>query len=259
MTPSPDLDRRRLDVPTPDGTADAYLVRPAGDAPVPGVLLFMDAIGLRPTVEQMADRLAAAGCAVLAPNLFYRGGRAPVVPDVVGRLQSEDRAAVFGELRPFMAALTPEVAARDTTAYVQALVDAGGADPSRLATTGYCMGGALALRAAAQLPDQVRAAASFHGGNLAPEDGTGPERLAGQVRAEVYAGHADEDPSMPPEQVARFEQAFREAGVAVTSEVYAGASHGFTMRDMPVHDAAAEQRHWDALLGLLGRTVLAGG
>src|SRR4051812_25190049 len=257
MTSPSALDRRGVDIPTPDGTADAYLVRPAGDAPVPGVLLFMDGIGLRPRLEEMADHIAARGCAVLVPNLFYRGGRAPVVPDVVARLQTEDRGAVFQELRPFMAALTPQVVARDTVAYVDALVREGGADPGRLATTGYCMGGAMSLRAAAQLPDQVRAAASFHGGNLAPDDGTGPDRGAARIRAEVYAAHADEDPSMPPEQIARFERALDEAGVTYTSEVYAGAHHGFTMSDMPAHDAAAEQRHWDALLGLLDRTVLA--
>ena len=255
--PSPlALERRDVDVPTPDGTADAYLVRPAGGASVPGVLLFMDGIGLRPRLEEMADRIAARGCAVLVPNLFYRAGPAPVVPDIVARLQTEDRTVVFQELRPLMAALTPEVAARDTLAYVDALIRDGGADPSRLATTGYCMGGALSLRAAAQLPEQVQAAGSFHGGNLAPDDGTGPDRGAASIRAEVYAAHADEDPSMPPEQIARLERALDEAGVTYTSELYAGARHGFTMSDMPVHDAAAEQRHWDALLGLLDRTVL---
>jgi carboxymethylenebutenolidase len=202
----------------------------------------------------MADRIAAAGCAVLVPNLFHRSGRAPLVPDLVARLQTEDRAAVFAELRPFMDAVTPEQVAGDLPAYVDALVQAG-ADPGRLATTGYCMGGALSLRAAAQLPDQVRAAASFHGGRLAPDDGTGLDRLAPQLRAEVYVAHADEDPSMPPEQVERLEQALTDAGVTHTAEVYAGARHGFTMSDMPVHDAAAEQRHWDALLGLLDRTV----
>ena len=74
-----------------------------------------------------------------------------------------------------------------------------------LATTGYCMGGALSLRAAAQLSDRVVAAASFHGGNLAPDSGDGPAAVVPQVQAEVYVAHADEDPSMPPEQIERLE------------------------------------------------------
>lgn len=255
------LTRRDVDVPTPDGTADAYLVLPehaADGAPVPAVLVFMDAVGLRPRMREMADRIAERGCAVLVPNLFYRGGRSPVVPDVVARLQTEERPAVFAELQPYMAALTPEVAARDTEAYVRFLDAQPGVDAARLATTGYCMGGALSLRAAAQLPDRVQAAASFHGGGLAPDEPDGPQQGAPRIRGEVYAAHADADPSMPAEQVKRLEQALTAAGVTHTTEVYAGAHHGFTMTDMPVHDAAAEQRHWDALLGLIDRTVLAG-
>jgi carboxymethylenebutenolidase len=250
----PDLTRATVDVATPDGTADAYFVHPSGGQHQP-VLVFMDAIGLRPRMQEMADRIAGSGYAVLVPNLFYRAGRAPVVPGIVDRLQGEDRAAVFGEIRPLMLALTPEVAAADTAAYVAFLDASPAVAPGPMATVGYCFGGGLALRAAAQLPDRVVAAASFHGGNLAPDDPSGPHTLAGRIRAEVYAGHADNDGSMPTEQIERFEAALQQAGVRFTSELYAGASHGWTMSDMPVHDAAGEQRHWDALLGLLQRSL----
>jgi carboxymethylenebutenolidase len=80
-----------------------------------------------------------------------------------------------------------------------------------------------------------------------------------RIAAEVYVGHADNDGSMPPEQQERLAQAFAEAGVSATTELYDGAAHGFTMSDMPVYDAAAEQRHWDALLGLLERRLPTGG
>lgn len=117
----PALRRSHVDVPTPDGPADAYLTRPAGPGPYPPVLLFMDALGLRPRLEEMADRIAAQGHVVLVPNLFHRAhraDRAPVVPDLAARLQAEDRASVMAELGPLMRALTPEVAARDTLAHV---------------------------------------------------------------------------------------------------------------------------------------------
>jgi carboxymethylenebutenolidase len=249
-----DLTRQHVDVPTPDGTADAYIVRPAAGSHPP-VLLFMDGIGLRPRLEEMADRIASQGYAVLVPNLFYRAGRAPVLPDLVARLQSEDRPAVFAELRGHITSLTPDVAARDTRAYVDFLDAQPGVAAGPMATTGYCMGGALSLRAAAQLPERVVAAASFHGGNLAPEEDSGPHTLVGRVEAELYFAHADNDASAPPEQIARLEAALDAAGVRYSSELYAGASHGFTMSDMPVYDAEAEQRHWDALLGLLDRRL----
>jgi carboxymethylenebutenolidase len=247
-----DLLRSQLDIATPDAAADAYLSKPTSGQH-PGVLVFMDAIGLRPRMEQMADRIAEHGYVVLVPNLMYRAGRAPVVPNIVERLQSEDRAEVFAELRPHMTALTPEVAARDTAAYLEVLDQHTGGGP--IATVGYCMGGALAVRAAAQFPDRVAAVASFHGGNLAPDDPTGPHTLADRINAELYFGHADNDGSMPAEQISRLEAALDAAGVRYTSEVYAGAAHGWTMSDMPVHDVAPEQRHWAALLGLLDRTL----
>lgn len=250
------LRRSFVDVSTQDGVADAYLVRPEG-APGSAVLLFMDGIGLRPRLQEMADRIAEQGHAVLVPNVFYRSGRAPVIPDIVARLQGEDRATVFAELRPMIEALTPELAERDTRAYVEHLDgELGRAVP--LATVGYCMGGALSLRAAAQLSERVVATASFHGGNLAPDDPAGPQHQVGRISGKVYAAHADADPSMPAEQIARLEAALDAAGLAYTSEVYAGTSHGFTMSDMPVHSEEGEQRHWTALLGLLGRTMPVG-
>jgi carboxymethylenebutenolidase len=251
----PDLRRSTVDVPTPDGVADSYLVGPDDDARHPAVLFFMDAIGLRPRLEEMADRIAAEGYVVLVPNLIYRAGRAPVIPDLVTRLQSEDRATVLAELGPPMRALTPEAVAGDIQAYVDFLEQQPSVAPGRLGTTGYCMGGAISLRAAAQLPDKVVAAASFHGARLAPDDPSGPHHGASRMRAEVYVAHADNDASMPPDQVARLEDALSAAGLTYTSEVYEGAIHGFTMSDMLVHDAAAEQRHWDALLGLFRRTL----
>ena len=60
---------------------------------------------------------------------------------------------------------------------------------------------------------------------------------------------------MPAEQLQRLDEALTEAGVTHTCEQYDGARHGFTMADTAVHDEAATDRHWDALLGLLSRTL----
>ncbi len=82
--------------PTPDGTADAYWSALRETLACPGYSCSWTALGLRPRHEEMADRMARSGCAVLVPNLFYRGGPAPVVPDVVTPVQTEDRAGVPG-------------------------------------------------------------------------------------------------------------------------------------------------------------------
>src|SRR3954449_8557773 len=109
-----------IDIQTPDGVADAYLTRPDEGDRHPGVLFLMDAFGIRPAIEQMADRIAARGYAVLAPNVFYRAGRSPVLP--FPDMSNEDaRAEFFPCFRPLMGALTPELMAADGEAYLDEL------------------------------------------------------------------------------------------------------------------------------------------
>ncbi|MEU0075297.1 dienelactone hydrolase family protein [Streptomyces sp. NPDC006332] len=242
-----------VDISTEDGVADAYLVHPADGQPHPAVLLYMDAFGLRPQLRSMADRLAEAGYTVLVPNLFYRHGRAPVfeLPDFI---DPGARPQLFEQIGPVMGELTPEVAMRDAGAYLRALADSPVAADGPVALTGYCMGARLALFTAGTYPERVAAAAGFHGGHLAPDAPDSPHLVAGNVTAELYFGHADQDPSLPVEQRERLEEALTAAGVRHTCEVYTGAPHGYTQADTAMYDAAGDERHWTALLDLLKRT-----
>jgi carboxymethylenebutenolidase len=239
--------RTAVEIATPDGRADAYLTRPDDDRH-PGVLFMMDAFGLRPRIEEMADRIAERGYAVLAPNLFYRAGRAPVLP--FPDMTTEDgRTEFFKHVRPLMNELTAERMAADGEAYLDALP--GGP----VAITGYCMGVRLGLRIAAAHPDRVAALAGFHGGGLVTDDPQSPHRSVGALDAELYLGHADADQSNTPEQIATLDAALESAGVTYRSEVYAGARHGYTMADTPVYDEPACERHFAALFDLLERTL----
>jgi carboxymethylenebutenolidase len=239
-----------VDIRTPDGVADAYLTRPDDGDRHPGVLLLMDAYGLRPRIEEMADRIAARGYAVLAPNVFYRAGRAPVLP--FPDMSSEDaRAEFFAGVRPLMGELTAERMAADGAAYLDELAKVS---DGPVAITGYCMGARLGLRIAAAHPERVAALAGFHGGGLVTDDPESPHRSAGALRAEAYFGHADQDRSNSAEQIATLDAALDDAGVAHRSEVYTGARHGYTMADTPAYDEQASERHFTALFDLLDRT-----
>ncbi|WP_372406148.1 dienelactone hydrolase family protein [Streptomyces luteireticuli] len=244
-----------VDIPTPDGTADAYLAHPGGPGPYPAVLLYMDAFGLRPHLKKMADRLASAGYAVLVPNLYHRHGRAPVVelPDFIG---PEDRPEIFEKIGPVFLSLTPDLAMRDADAYLRWLADSPLTTGGPVGVTGYCMGAGLALRTAGTYPDRVAAAAGFHGAYLASAAPDSPHLLAGRVAAELYFGHADQDEALPPEQIDRLEEALTAAGVRHRCEVYTGAEHGFTQADTAAYNAEAAERHWVALLDLFGRTLV---
>ncbi|MEU2060693.1 dienelactone hydrolase family protein [Streptomyces sp. NPDC013455] len=247
-----DVQASVVDIPTEDGVADAYLVHPADGRPRPAVLFYQDAYGLRPHLRSMADRLAAAGYTVLVPNVFYRLGRAPVL-ELPEFIDPAADPAIWERLGPMLAALTPDLVRRDAGAYLRRLADSPVAAAGPVALTGYCMGARLALWTAGAYPDRIAAAAGFHGGRLATDDPDSPHLEAPRITAELYFGHADEDPSLPPDQVARFAEALASAGVRHTCEVYRGAHHGYTQADSPAYDREADERHWAALFGLLKR------
>lgn len=243
-----------VDIPTRDGIADAYLTHPEGSAPHPAVLFYMDAFGLRPHLKKMADRLASAGYTVLVPNVVYRSGRAPLVP-LPDFINPAERPEIIESIRPAMATLTPEAAMRDAETYLDWLAASPLTTGGPVGVTGYCMGAGLALRTAGTHPARVAAAAGFHGAYLASEAPDSPHLLADRITAELYFGHADQDSTLPPEQVERLDKALTTAGVRHRAEVYTGAHHGFTQADTAMYDAEATERHWAALLDLLGRAL----
>ncbi len=240
-----------IDVPTPDGVADCYLATPAGDGPHAGVLFMIDAIGLRPRIEEMADRIADRGYVVLAPNVFYRGGRAPLW-ETPALEDPEARGRFMQSIRPLAAALTPAAIAADGGAYLGRLSEL---TSGPFAITGYCFGGRLGWAVAAEHPDQVAALGGFHTGGMVTDEPDSPHLLAGRVRAEVYWGHADQDGSMTPENIAALDRAMDDAGVRHITERYDGARHGYTMADMGAYDEAATERHFAALFALLERAL----
>jgi carboxymethylenebutenolidase len=240
-----------IDVETPDGVADCYLTQPDDGAPHPGVLFVIDAIGLRDQIKQMADRIAAQGYVVLAPNAFYRAGRAPIWPDV-NLADPDARAEFMGKLRPLMAELTPEATAADGGAYLDKLAEL---TEGRVGITGYCMGGRLGWQIAASYPYRVAALGGFHTGGMVTDSDDSPHLRAPEVKATVYWGFADNDGSMTPENIATLNAAMDAAGISYTTEVYAGAAHGYTMADQGAYNEAAAERHYEALFALLGSTL----
>jgi carboxymethylenebutenolidase len=241
-----------VEIKTPDGVANAYLVRPDG-ALRRGVLFISDAFGLRPAIEGMVDRVAADGYVVLAPNVFYRAGRSPIgaQPD---RGDPDGSASAFRAVLPLIEQLTPARIASDGGAYLEYLE--GVAAPGALAITGYCMGGRLAWRIRAAHPDRVAALAAFHTAGLVTDAPDSPHRSAADLWPVVaHFGFADEDPGMTPEQIGTLERALQSAGVRYHAEVYVGAHHGYAMADLPAYDEAASERQFRELRALLQRTL----
>lgn len=241
-----------LDLTMPDGNADSLYAAPDGPA-CPPVLFIMDAIGLRPRIEQMVAHLAGHGYAVLAPNVFYRAGRQPLVDPALLSAENRDlRMARFGQL---FGSLTPTQWAADGAAYLAHVDALTGTGPTPIRVVGYCMGGRLGLALAAAHPGRIAALAGFHPGGLVTDAEDSPHRRLARVRARCYFGYADQDTSMTAEHQLIFAESASAAGVSVESDCYSGALHGYTMSDLPAYDAAATQRHWADVLRLFAEPV----
>ena len=171
-----DVTESEVTVTTPDGTADCYFVHPASGT-APGVLIWPDIFGLRPALRQMGRRLAETGYSVLVVNPFYRVQKAPTA--------ASGAATPIPEVLPLAQALNETTHMTDARAFISWLdQQASVAGNRRMGTQGYCMGGPMALRTAAAVPDRVGAAASFHGGGLVTEM---PEQSASAGRNEQGA------------------------------------------------------------------------
>lgn len=247
-----------LELPAPAGTAEAYLAGAEGD---PGVLLFVDAIGLRPQTRAMADRIAGWGYRVLAPHPFYRSGTAAELAPQGDLREAGAREAFFaGGVMDLVAGLTPDLSDADADAWLEALTGPVGAR-GPVGVTGYCFGARLATRVAGRHPDVVAAVGGFHGGGLVAEGPDSPHlQIAAATAAFVY-GHADQDPSMPPEAVAALERVLaassERTGRPHRNEIYPGAQHGYTMADTSMYDEASAERHFTELRALLDGTLRA--
>jgi carboxymethylenebutenolidase len=241
----------KIEIKTKDGTCPSYVYRPAAGGPWPAVLVFMDGIGIRPAMLEIGERLATYGYYVLLPDLFYRSGPyEPMDPHTV--FSDPEKRKVLME--KFFAPASPANVMSDTRAFLDYLASEPEVKPGGIGTTGYCLGGLMSLTAAGTYPDRVVAAASYHGGRLASDAPDSPHLLAPKMKARVYVAGAIEDQSFPDEMKQRLEKALTDAGVDHRIETYP-ARHGWVLRDTPVYDAAAAERHWQSLTSLFDSTL----
>src|SRR6185295_5421489 len=163
-------------VMTPDGPADCYFVHPAAGT-APGVLVWPDIFGLRPAFRQMGKRLAETGYSVLVVNPFYRTKKAPTA--------AEGAKTPIPQLMPLAQALNETTHMTDAKAFIAWLDQQSSvAKNKKVGTQGYCMGGPMAFRTAAAMPDRVGAVASFHGGGLVTTAPNSPHLQAAKTKVQ---------------------------------------------------------------------------
>jgi len=234
-----------------DGDCDAALFHPSGSGSWAGDVIFTDALGLRPAFRDMGRQLAAEGYTVLVPNPFYRTRKAPGLSGPFDFSKPEDRA----KLTELTAPLTNEVKTRDGAAYIaylDTLAQVSHAKP--IGVSGYCMGGPYTMFTAAAVPDRVRAAGSFHGGNLVTDKPDSPHLLAPKIKASYYFAIATNDDQRQPDAKDKLRDAF--AGKPVKIEVYQDCQHGWCVSDGRVYNKAEAERAHAELIALYAKTLV---
>jgi carboxymethylenebutenolidase len=236
-----------VNVVTPDGTADSYFVHPAAGA-APGVLMWPDIFGLRPAFRQMAKRLAESGYSVLVVNPFYRVQKAPTA--------EAGTATPIQKLMPLAQALNETTQMTDAKAFIGWLdKQAAVAKNRKMGTQGYCMGGPIAFRTAAAMPDRVGAVASFHGGGLVTDKPNSPHLQAAKTKAQFLIAIASNDDARSPDEKNVLKETFAKANLAAEIEVYADAAHGWCPPDSRVYNEAQAEKAWGRLLALYGKAL----
>ena len=240
-----------VEIRTADGVCDAYFTHPAVGTH-PGILMWPDIFGLRPTFRHMADRLAQSGYAVLVVNPFYRIKKAPTSPPH----PDFNDPAIHEELMGMMASLTPKVTMADTHAFIPWLEKQPAVSRTRkMASTGYCMGGPFTLRAAAEFPERIGAGATFHGAALVTGQPDSPHLLIPRIRAQYLMAIAESDDQKQPDAKTVLRNAFDKARLQAGIEVYPGTIHGWCVPDSRVYNHDQAERAWGRQLVLLQRAL----
>jgi carboxymethylenebutenolidase len=229
-------------VTTPDGMCDAYFVHPASGT-APGVLVWPDIFGLRPAFRTMGKRLAESGYSVLVVNPFYRVKKAPTA--------DAGSATPIPQLLPLAQALNETTHMTDAKAFIAWLdQQASVAKNKKVGTQGYCMGGPIAFRTAAAVPDRVGAVASFHGGGLVTNNPNSPHLQASKTKAQFLIAVAANDDQRSPDEKTVLKDTFAKANLPAEIEVYTGAAHGWCPPDSGVYNEPQAEKAWTRLLAL---------
>jgi carboxymethylenebutenolidase len=241
-----------VEIKTADGTADAYFVHPA-TGKHPGVLIWPDLFGLRPTFKQMGKRLAESGYSVLVVNPFYRTKKAPTAPEHA----DFDDPPTRKMLMSLHDSVNITTATTDANAFIPYLDSQPSVDKKRkVGTTGYCMGGPFVFATAAALPDRVGAGATFHGGGLVTDKPDSPHLLIPKMKAHFLIAIAENDDQKQPEAKNVLRDSFAKAKLPAEIEVYKGTLHGWCPPDSQVYNKEQAEKAWSRML-VLFKTALA--
>jgi carboxymethylenebutenolidase len=216
------MDGKMIELPSNSHQTPGYLSKPDGDGPFPAVVAIQEWWGLVGHIKDVADRFAAEGFVTLAPDLYH------------GQIAEEPN-----EARKLAMALDREKAIQEIAAaakYLRSLPNVNG----KVGIVGWCMGGGLALSAAANEAG-ADASVCFYGRPLDARD-------TAKLKAPVLGLYGEKDGGNPLSIVQDFDKELEKAGVQHKIHVYAGAEHAFFNDGRPAFHPEAAADAWKQTL-----------
>jgi carboxymethylenebutenolidase len=246
------MPEQELEIATADGSMRTFVAQPDGGGPFPVVLVYMDALGLRDELRDIARHVAAQGYYAVAPDLYYRFGDNVVFDAAkLGDPDSGEMQRMFGTMQQ----LGDDMVTSDTRAILERLESEPGAAGGPVGAVGFCMGGRLVVRAMTRFPERFAAGAALHPSFIVGEGPDSPHTEIGRMQGELYVGLGGADTFQPP---AAFEPARAELeqhGVPHVVDVHEGADHGFMIPGAPVFHEQAAARCWERVFDLFRRQL----
>lgn len=237
-----------IDLATRDGHMPVFITHPEEGGPHPTVILFMDALGIREELRDMARRIGTVGYYVMLRNLFYRDGGPSFDPSLLPTKGPDP------EMMRINMATTHDMVLAATDAMLRFAAD----DPAAqgpVGTIGYCMGGRHAYAAAGRFPERIAAMVSLHAGFQVTDRPGSAHLLTRHIKGECYFGFADGDALSPPEHQKVIAEECTRWGVAHRLEIFPGAKHGFTFPERHCYHKPPAECAWERTFALFDRRL----
>jgi carboxymethylenebutenolidase len=239
-----------VDVTSRNGPINSFAVCPDGPGPYPGIVLYMDAPGMRPELDNLARRIAKHGYFVLLPDLYYRLGylRFDMTRTAEGRMQ-----AIFAAMN----SLTNQLVVDDTAAFIGWLDAQEQVAPGPLGCVGYCMSGKFVTTVAARYANRFTGSASLYGVGIVTKDEDSPHKLVPKIKGEIYYGFAETDPHVAEGTIPTLSDALKTAKTKHIVEILPGTQHGYQFPERQVYDTDAAEGSWAKIFAMWERTLKA--
>ncbi len=220
-----------------DGFMKLCVSVPAGAGPFPGVVVIQPQGGVDEFVQEMTERISAAGYAAVAPDMYHRDS-----PDC--RDDAPTRRARLRDVTVI----------KDVTAAVSFLKERNSVDGARLGIVGFCMGGRVAYLMAAVSAD-FKAAVDYYGGNIfsAWGEGISPFERTAEIHCPIMGHFGEDDKNPSPDDMRKLDAALSRHEKIHEFYSYPGTGHGFMNRRSPNYRAHADEASWPRTLEFFGR------